>query len=169
MDTGILIMNEENLNNLSEKQLLHQYADILDKLRSCGVVRTRNNPVADYAECLAARALELTLERNSKLGYDAKNTKGERFQIKGRRLDATNQSRQLSVIRNLAAQEFNYLIGVLFDHDFIVMEAYKIPHQFIGKYARYNKHQNGHIFQLKGPILQDPMVENVTRIFKEVQ
>lgn len=162
-------MNRQSLNNLSIKQLLHQFADILDELKIRRVVRTRNNPVADYAEWLAARALELTLERNSKLGYDAQNKKGERFQIKGRRLDAINKSHLLSVIRNLAAQEFDYLIGILFDRDFVVMEAYRIPHQLLGKYARYSEHQNGHILHLKGPILQNPMVEDLTRIFKKAQ
>jgi len=157
------------LNNISIKGLLHQFAAIMDELKTRGVVRTRNNPVADYAEYLTANALKLTLEHNSKLGYDAQGEKGERFQIKGRRLDETNKSRQLSVIRNLNSKEFDYLIGVLFDHDFIVMEAYRIPHQLISKYAKYSKHQNGHILYLKGPILQESVVENLTHIFKEVQ
>jgi hypothetical protein len=160
-------MNKRNLNNLSVKSLLIQFADTLDELKLRGVVRTRNNPVADYAEWLAVDALGLTLERNSKSGFDAKNNKGERFQIKGRRLDETNKSRQLSVIRNLDAQEFDYLIGIIFDHDFLVMEAYKIPYKLVGKYARFSEHQNGHILQLRGSIIQDPSVEDVTLVFNK--
>jgi hypothetical protein len=156
-----------NLETLSTEGLLCQFANILDELKKRGVARTRNNPVADYAEWLAADALGLTLERNSKSGFDAINNKGERFQIKGRRLDETNNSRQLSVIRNLEKQEFNYLIGIIFDHDFIVKEAYKIPYPIIDKYARFNKHQNGHILQLRGTIIQDPRVENLTLVFKK--
>jgi len=153
-----------NLESLSILNLLGQFADILDELKRRGVVRTRNNPVADYAEWLAADALGLALERNSKSGFDAKNNKGERFQIKGRRLDVTNKSRQLSVIRNLAAKEFDYLIGILFDHDFKVIEAYKIPYKLIEKYARFSEHQNGYILQLKGPIIQEASVEDITLI-----
>jgi len=157
-------MNRPNLRILSIKALLIQFAKTLDELKRRGVVRTRNNPVADYAEWLTVDALGLTLERNSKSGFDAKNNKGKKFQIKGRRLDKSNQSRQLSVIRNLDEKEFDYLIGIIFDHDFIVKEAYKIPHKLISRYARFSKHQNGHILQLKGPILQDSNVEDLTSV-----
>jgi hypothetical protein len=157
-------MNDEKLKNTPTDKLLLQFADILDELKQRGVARTRNNPVADYAESLVAKALGLTLERNSNSGFDAKNKKEEKFQIKGRRLDKTNKSRQLSVIRNLEQHEFDFLVGVLFDRDFSVLEAYKIPHELINKYARINNHQHGHILQLKGLILKEPSVEDITDI-----
>ncbi len=147
---------------ISTSDLLGCFADILGELKQRGVVRTRNNPVADYAEWLVAQRLGLSLERNNKFGYDATNTSGERFQIKSRRLDPFNKSRQLSVIRNLDAGEFDYLIGILFDRDFTVKEAYKIPHGLIAKYARFSKHQNGHILHLRGDILRASGVEDIT-------
>jgi hypothetical protein len=147
---------------ISTFDLLGCFADILDVLKQRGVVRTRNNPVGDYAEWLVAQRLGLSLEHNSKFGYDATNTSGERFQIKSRRLDPSNKSRQLSVIRNLDTGEFDYLIGILFDRDFTVKEAYKIPHGVIAKYASFSKHQNGHILHLRGDILRAPSVEDIT-------
>jgi hypothetical protein len=138
----------------------------LDELKQRSVVRTRNNPVADYAEWLVAQRLGLSLERNSKSGYDATNTSGNRFQIKSRRLDPFNKSRQLSVIRNLDAGEFDYLIGVLFNRDFTVNEAYKIPRGLITKYARFSKHQNGYILHLRGDILRAQGVEDITHILR---
>lgn len=75
--------------------LLKYFTDVLDELKQRGVVRTRNTPVADYAEWLVAQSLGLSLERNSRAGYDAMNAKKERFQIKSRRLDPSNKSRQL--------------------------------------------------------------------------
>lgn len=155
------------MKQTSTLSLLHHFADIIDELKRRGVVRTRNNPVADYAEWLAAQKLRLFLERNSRSGYDATNKKGERFQIKSRRLDPTNKSRQLSVIRNLNAGEFDYLIGILFDRDFTVKEAYRIPRRIIAKYARFNEHQNGHILQLRGAVLKDQAVEDLTPIFSK--
>lgn len=148
----------------STTALLRYFADILDELRQCSVVRTRNNPVADYAEWLVAQKLGLSLERNSKSGYDATNTSDERFQIKSRRLDPSNKSQQLSVIRNLDAGEFDYLTGVLFNRDFTVNEAYKIPHGLIARYARFSKHQNGYILHLRGDILRAQGVEDITHI-----
>lgn len=159
-------MTKYDLKKFTTSDLFKYFADILGELKQRKVVRTRNNPVADYAEWLVARSLGLTLERNSRAGYDAINNRGERFQIKSRRLDPTNQSRQLSVIRNLKEKEFDYLIGVLFEKDFTVKEAYKIPHKIIENYARFSKHQNGHILNLKGKILEDPKVKNITQILK---
>ena len=150
----------------STTALLRYFADILDELKQRSVVRTRNNPVADYAEWLVAQKLSLSLERNSKSGYDATNTSGERFQIKSRRLDPSNKSRQLSVIRNLDAGEFDYLIGVLFNRDFTVKEAYKIPHDLIAKYAQFSKHLSGYTLHLRGDILRAQGVEDITHILR---
>ncbi len=146
----------------STPDLLRCFAEVLDELKARGVVRTRNNPVADYAEWLVSRKLGLELMHNSSSGYDAIGTNGDRFQIKSRRLDPSNNSRQLSVIRNLNANKFDSLIGVLFDKDFAVKEAYKIPHNVIAKFARFSKHQNGHILHLRGDILNVPGVEDIT-------
>jgi len=59
---------------ISTFDLLGCFADIFDELKQRGVVRTRNNPVAYYAEWLVAQRLDLSLEYNSKFGYDATNT-----------------------------------------------------------------------------------------------
>lgn len=157
-------MSEFDPKAFPTSSLLRYFADILDELKQRGVVRTRNNPVADYAEWLVAQRLGLSLERNSRSGYDATSRMNERFQIKSRRLDPSNKSRQLSVIRNLDAGEFDYLIGVLFHRDFTVKEAYRIPHGVIAKYARFSRHQNGHILYLSGDALRDPSVEDITNI-----
>jgi len=157
-------MKKYDLNEFTISNLFKYFAYILDELKERNVIRTRNNPVADYAEWLVAKSFDLSLERNSRAGYDAINNRGERFQIKSRRLDPTNKSRQLSVIRNLKEKEFDYLIGVLFEKEFTVKEAYKIPHKIIENYARFSKHQNGHILNLKGRILEDPKVKNITQI-----
>ena len=49
------------LNLLSTRKLLALYASLLDALRSRGVLRSANNPLADYAEGLCARAMGWTL------------------------------------------------------------------------------------------------------------
>ena len=154
------------IRELSTQRLLQNFSDILDELKSRGVVRTRNNPLADYCEWLVSQKIHLKLEANSKSGFDAVDEVGTRYQVKCRRLDPSHNSRQLGVIRNLGNQEFDYLIGIIFTKDFNVQEAYKIPWGLIQTYARYSEHQNGHILQLRGEVLKDHMVENITNLFR---
>jgi len=149
---------------LTVSELLGCFADVLDELKKRKIVRTRNNPVADYAEWLVTQQLGLSLERSSKRGYDATDPSGKRYQIKSRRLDQTNESKQLSVIRNLDANEFDYLLGVLFNRDFTVKEAYKIPHSVIREHVSFSEHQNGYILHLQGEVLTAPGVENITEV-----
>jgi len=103
----------------------------------------------------------------SRAGFDAIDSKGIRYQIKGRRLHPSNSSRQLGVIRNLAEKKFNFLVVVLFDKDFSILVAYKIPHHLIDKYARYSEYQDGHILSLKGDVLTAKGVERIDNILRK--
>jgi hypothetical protein len=151
----------------STQEIFEEYAKIMDELKVRKVIRTFNNPVADYAEWLVALKLKLKLETNSKAGYDGTDSKNIRYQIKCRRLQVGKSSRQLGVIRKLEEKEFEFLVGVLFDRSFSIQEAYMIPHEVIEKYAKYSSHQNGHIFYLKGPLLKDPKVKDITEKLKK--
>jgi hypothetical protein len=160
------MMVSSNLSSSSVEELLILFADILDELKKRGVTRSRNNPVADYAEWLVARKLDLNLEGRSTSGFDARSRDGVRYQIKTRRLDATNKSRLLGVIRNYEKNEFDYLVGILFNRDFKVVKTYKIPHECIKDHSRFSEHQNGHLLHLSGKILEDHRVEDITNKFK---
>jgi hypothetical protein len=110
--------------------LLADFADLLDELRRRGVVRSSNNPVADYAEALVAKAFRLDLAKTVATGYDAQDPRtGETYQVKARRLTDFNKSRQRGVIRKLDAANppFDYLVGVLFERDFRVLRAALVP------------------------------------------
>lgn len=158
-------MRKFNPKSLSTSDLLRCFSSILDELKQRGVIRTRNNPTGDYAEWLVAKKYKLKLTPKSHPGYDAITTTGKRvrFQIKGRR---SKKSRQLSVIRDLHLKKFDYLVGVLFADDFTVREAYKMPYRIVKKYAEFNEHQNGHILYLRGDVLKDKKVEDITEVLK---
>lgn len=114
----------------SAAALLRDFAQILDDLRAIGVVRTSNNPVADYAEYLVTRALHLDLAPPVATGFDARDpVTGATYQVKARRLTHTNRSRQLGFLRKIdaATPPFDHLVGVLFDHDFSVLRAAQVP------------------------------------------
>lgn len=91
----------------------------------------------------------LRLSENSKKGYDATDADEFRYQIKGRRLSPTHRSTQLGVIRDLNRREFDWLIAVLFDADWRVKCAVKIPHAVIDRLAKHRKHLNGHVLHVR--------------------
>jgi hypothetical protein len=151
----------------TDRQLLRYYVDILEELIKRKIIRTRNSPTGDYTEWLVAQKLDLILSDNSTPGYDATDAIGStRYQIKSRRVHPANPSRQLSPIRNLEAQKFDYLIAVILDRDFGVQLAVKVPHGVIAEYANYRRHVNGHVLHMRGPILADTRVEDLTSLFQ---
>lgn len=71
LNTALEAFDSMNLATLSVHELLSLQADAIDELKKRGVLRTKNNPVGDYAEWLVSHALNLTLAKNSSAGYDA--------------------------------------------------------------------------------------------------
>lgn len=159
------VLKITDLEKLSTQELLISFSNILDELKSRDVLRTRNNPVGDYGEWIVSKKLNLLLACNSTEGYDAIDVNGLKFQIKCRRQDKPNKSKQLGTIRDLENKKFDFLIGLIFTKDFQVVEAYKIPHSIIGNYAKYKTRINGHVLRLRGDLIKDPAVENIISFF----
>lgn len=158
---NINLISDGYLASLSNLELLSLHSKILTVLRSREVIRTKNNPVGDYAEWLVSKALGMTLLSNSSAGADAIDADGMKVQIKARRVTPDNPSRQLSALRNYEATDFDYLIAVIFDENYNILDSYKIPHEVIRDYARHSVHVNAHIINLKGAILTDPRVMSI--------
>jgi hypothetical protein len=131
-------------------------------LRRRDIIRSDNTPTGDYAEWLVATRLGLVLEHNAKSGFDAKGSDGIKYQIKARRLATAKTSRQLSPIRNLDHNPFDFLIVLLFGPAFDVLECWQIPLEVVRKHAKYNKHVNGHILHARGAVLED---ERTVKLF----
>jgi hypothetical protein len=154
-----------NLSELPLLSLLRLHGRIMDELIKRGVVRSRNNPVADYTEWLVPEALGLRLETKSRKGFDALDPRtGMRYQVKGRQLSPKNKSRQLGVIRDIDEHNFDKLVGVVFGPDFTVKEAYRMSHRTAKKNSKYNEHQRGHILLLDTTVVSDPAVEDITNL-----
>lgn len=146
-------MRNFDFSKLTGPELLAVYSELMEELRRRNIIRTSNNPVADYAEKVAVERLRLRQVGKEEKGVDAVDAQGYRYQIKGRRITKRNSSRQLSVIRNLSERLFDYLIAVIFDDSFKVKEIWKIPYEFVKEHSRHSAHQNGHIFYAKPKIL----------------
>jgi hypothetical protein len=156
-------MSAPDLKSMCVRELLQTYCDVVGELRRREIVRSSNNPVADYSELLFCRAFGWSREGGSNLGFDAVCAKGLRYEIKGRRLTRSNQSRQLSFIRKLPDRQFDFLAGVLFHHGFAIKRGALVPHANVEARARFSKHANGWLFELKDEVWGESGVIDVTR------
>jgi len=147
------MVDRSNFKNMNEQSLLNLYSDLMEDLREKQLIRSSNNPVADYAEKVAVDYMGLHRAGKEERGYDAIDDNRRKYQIKGRRITKHNSSRQLGVIRNLEEKLFDYLVAVVFNEDFSVGEIWKVPYRFVEKNSRFSEHQNGHIFYAKPDIL----------------
>jgi hypothetical protein len=153
---------------LTLPDLLAAHSAVLDELRRRKVVRSKNNPTGDYAEWLVSTKLGLRLETNSAKGYDATDSQGLRYQIKGRRVTPGNPSTQLGVIRNLDGHDFDVLIAVVLDASWHVRSAARIPHEVILRLATFRKHVNGHVLHLRPSVFSEPGVEDISASLADV-
>jgi len=155
-------MSKVDFSQQSDSELLATYSELMEELRQRQLIRTSNNPVADYAEKFTIECLGLRGMGKEQKGFDAVDAKGRKYQIKGRRLTRHNSSRQLGVIRNLKERLFDYLIAVIFNEAFGVQEIWKIPYDFVARNSKFSKLQNGYIFFAKPDVLAAN--KGVTRI-----
>lgn len=162
---GIVIEVNETVPNWSiftDRQLLAAYCSLMAALKDRGVVRSSNNPVADYTETLVSNALGLELESQSQAGFDATDAQGRRYQIKGRRLTAHNTLPQLSAIRNLDRTPFDLLAAVAYDANLAVRYAALIPVDLVAEMSRYSSHSNSHVLIFRRSMLDHPRVTDIT-------
>jgi hypothetical protein len=68
-------MSKFDFSQQSDSELLVTCSELMEELRSRQVIRTSNNPVADYAEKVAIECLNLRGVSKEQKGFDATNTK----------------------------------------------------------------------------------------------
>jgi hypothetical protein len=154
------------LNKKSVRSLLILYNELMNELRRRKVIRSTNNPVGDYTEHLVKKKLDLSISGGSTAGFDAKDNKGRRYQIKGRRVTKENRSTELSAIRNLKKKPFDFLIAVVYKQDFSVDYVAKLTCSAVKKHAGYSKHVNAWRLQMRRSLLNTPGVIDITKKFK---
>ncbi|QMI48980.1 hypothetical protein [Burkholderia sp. MBR-1] len=153
-----------DLPKLSIADLLATHCIVIAELQRRGVLRSGNNPTGDYAEWLVSSRLGLELAAKSCKGYDAIDAQKVRYEIKARRVTPTNPSTQMSPVRDLAGAHFDFLIAVVFDSDWNVSAAAKIPHRVVPVVASFRKHVNGHVMHLGPAVFSAAGVENITAL-----
>jgi len=156
-------MPRDLLQTLAPKQLLQLTGEVIDELLSRGIVRTGNNPLADYTEWLVATRFGWTLADPSVQGYDATDpaTKA-RYEIKGRRITPRNRSRQLSAIRAIESEHFDFLVAVIYDQNFDILRALKMPRAIVQRVGKQSTHTNSLILHARDSLLTEPGVQDIT-------
>jgi hypothetical protein len=150
------------LRNKSVSTLFESFGQILDELRRRDIIRSSNSPISDLAEVLVCRALKLKREPQSTKGFDAKDHRGRRYEIKGHRVTLWNNSRQLSAIRDIDGKHFQYLAVVIFESDFSVSQARLLPAALVKSSSRYRKNVNAWILRANDKLLQHKDVTDIT-------
>ena len=161
-------MPRDLLQTLTPKQLVQLTGEVIDELISRGIARTGNNPLADYTEWLVANRFGWKLAEPSVQGYDATDpATGIRYEIKGRRITPRNPSRQLSAIRAIDGQHFDFLVAIIYDGQFDVQRAMKIPRDVVQRIGRHSQHTNSVILHARESLLREAGVEDITSEFHE--
>ncbi len=162
-------MNDDKLKSKSVLQILGLYSQILEELCSRGVLRSVNNPAADYAENLCCRALSLKRSPKSTKGYDAKDANGNKYEIKARRLTSRRLPTRFSAIRKLEHDQFDFLIAVLFREDFSVERSAIFSREIIHKKVFRQNHVNAWILPLNDDLWRQPGAIDITKKLKQIQ
>jgi hypothetical protein len=162
-------MDLKGLRRLTVRQLLQLHASAVDELRRRGVVKSTNNPIADYAEALACHALGLVPSATSTKGYDATDSRHNRFEIKARRRATDTTPTRFSAIRDLNGRHFRYLVLVLFRDDYTVERGAVLTVSAVRKRAFYQKHINGWIVPLNENTWAGVGVREITRELRRAQ
>ena len=142
-------MKRQSLSKLSAQALLGLHSEVGRELRRRGICRSSNNPVADYAEGVVAKALRLKLASGSTTGFDATDARGKRYEIKARRLTSAAKATMLSAIRGMERRHFDFLVAVVFNEDYTVNKAVQIPYGTVARIAKYRKHVNAYIVMIR--------------------
>jgi hypothetical protein len=138
-------------------ELLGDWAAVMRALRERGVIRTNNNPVGDIAEFIVAAHVQGERSGSSQAGWDVKAPNGDLIQVKGARQTADNNRSKLGAIRK---DEYHYVIAVIFDEEFRVTEALRIPRDVVEELYPITEHTNAIEIRLTKGLRADPRVES---------
>ena len=154
-----------NIKNLAPKELLRLSGAVICELRARGIVRTENSPVGDYAEWLVAESFGWERVKSSVKGHDLVDpVSGLRYEVKSRRASKKIKSPQLSAIRDIQGSHFDFLIVIIFDQDFNVLRALKVPHAVVHGVGKHNVHTNSLLLHADKNLAQQPGVEDITSL-----
>jgi hypothetical protein len=157
------VSNDKKLSRLSPHELLSLHESVEHELFQRGIVRS-NHVLADYAEYLAARALNLTLATAVTKGFDASDEFGRRYQVKARRW-VRQRGRLVGGSVPLEERPFDILAGLLLRCNYRIERACCIPMDVLRRIAVRRK-DGGWKLRLTDTVWETEGVEDVTAQFR---
>lgn len=140
----------------STPQLLRDWSAIMRTLRLREVIRTNNNPVGDIAEAIVARHYNGVRGSFAQAGWDVKTVDGERIQVKAIRQTASRRHSNVSPIRD---REYDYVVIVVVDEDFVVTEGLRLSRKTVEDLFPHREWINGRVIRLTAALRADPRIE----------
>jgi hypothetical protein len=150
--------SDKRLARRTTRELLSVWAAVMRELRRREVVRTANNPISDIAEELVAIHYRGTRGSSSQAGWDVKTSRGEKLQVKAMRRITGNRRTALSPVRS---SDYSAVIVVIFDEEFGIESAWRIPRRTVEARFKHSEHVNGRIIRISKQLLGDPSVKRV--------
>jgi len=144
-----------DLAELSTRQLLRLYADLLTELVDRGIVRSRNAPAGDLAEFLVREAYGGELAPPSEKSWDVRTPDGRLVQVKARLIAAGDRkSHNYSPFRSW---DFHFCVFLILDaHTYDVVQAVELPVATVRALARATPHVNGLRIGTRTRLLDQP-------------
>ena len=145
------------LREMSLVDLLRLYGNVETKFLRRKIMRKQGGVVGGYTEELVRSGLGLVDEGHNTKDIDAKDPRNcEKYQIKGRR----GGNVMLGGISSLVPRKFDFLVGVIFNKDFTVRRAAKIPYSVVVETAKLNS-RNEYNVTLTNKLLSRDDVEDI--------
>jgi len=144
-------------------ELLRLQAQIEHVLIDRGVTRSSYNPVADLSEILFCIAFGWQPSDKLNKGYDACDPQTElQYEINVKRMIKHNKSRQVSSIRELEEDHFDFLCVVLFDENYEVLKVAIIPRAVVRQEGKHVTHNNSIRFIARDDVWRDNAIRDAT-------
>ncbi|WDV44053.1 hypothetical protein PV797_10985 [Clostridiaceae bacterium M8S5] len=157
--------NKINLSELTELELMILNRDIVKELNKRNVVKTRNKPIAGYARWLIKNTFGFKQTVNPNEKYDFLDKDNNKYLVRSRQIIG-NKNLPFGIIRNLDDRNFDYLITVVFDEDFNIMESYKISYEVLQNEVDFNSYQKGFILGVSHISKLKSKVEDIKTLIK---
>ena len=81
-------------------------------------------------------------------------------------MTTSNPSRELSAIRDIEGEHFKFLIAVVYNKDFDVILALKIPRSVVVAKSRYVKSTNSYKLMAEDRPKDEPGVEDIASLLR---
>ena len=156
-----------NLSQAAARDIFTLQGQLMAELRERGVLRTNNNPVADYSEWLVWKAIgSKPLEPNSAKSYDLETEEYGKVQVKARLVSSPVKRGQLQC-SPFRSKGFDYAALVLLsDIDYSVVSAVLLPLDAAEELWAWNNYVRGWRLHMNDKTMKHEQAHDITDLLR---